>query len=313
MNKLSIIIFALCLNALGCNQKDATQNSTKINTRGLVFFVISDFGDNGYDYQKQVAESMGRVADSLSPEFIISSGDQFHVNGIRSINDPLWHSNFESIYTKPSLLVNWYPVLGNHEYHGNTQALVDYSSISRRWNMPAHYYTLVKKVNDSVKIRLVFIDTPPFVEKYRKDSAGYPDACKQDINKQLQWIDSVLTASAEKWKIVIGHHPIYSIDDKHGSTPELIEKLKPVLVKHKVDFYFAGHIHNFQHLAEDSGPLDYIVTSSACRPRPDSANYMTKFSSPLPGFDICSVTTDTFYLYFADTAGRVIYQYQKAK
>jgi hypothetical protein len=145
-------------------------------------------------------------------------------------------------------MVDWYPVLGNHEYHGNTQAVIDYSKISRRWNMPAHYYTLLKKVNDSVKIRLVFIDTPPFVHTYRDDTTGYPDACKQDLNKQLNWIDSVLSHSTEKWKIVIGHHPVYSSDAKHGSTPELIEQLKPILEKYKTDFYFAGHIHNFQIL-----------------------------------------------------------------
>ena len=40
----------------------------------------------------------------------------------------------------------WYGVLGNHEYRGNTQAMMDYSEISRRWNMPDRYYTLLRAV-----------------------------------------------------------------------------------------------------------------------------------------------------------------------
>jgi hypothetical protein len=310
--KLTFILVVTTAFFVGCSRpKVVPDKGILINKQGLMFFIISDFGCNGYGVQRQVAETMGCLADSLSPDFIVSSGDQFHVNGVRSVQDPIWLSNFENIYTRPSLHVNWYPVLGNHEYHGNTQALIDYSKISRRWCMPAHYYTLVKEVNDSVKIRLLFIDTPPFAEKYREDVEGYPDASKQNLQKQINWIDSVLSHSTEKWKVVIGHHPIYSVDGKHGNTSELIEKLKPLLEKYGVSFYFAGHIHNFQHLKSNNNPLDYIITSSACRQRPDSTNAMTRFSSPESGFTVCSVTADTFKLYFVNATGKAIYQFAK--
>lgn len=32
-------------------------------------------------------------------------------------------------------MLEWYPILGNHEYRGNTQAVIDYSKVSRRWVM----------------------------------------------------------------------------------------------------------------------------------------------------------------------------------
>lgn len=40
-------------------------------------------------------------------------------------------------------MLDWFPVCGNHEYRGNTQAFMDYGKVSRRWMMPAKYYTKV--------------------------------------------------------------------------------------------------------------------------------------------------------------------------
>ncbi len=55
------------------------------------------------------------------------------------------------------------------------------------------------------------------MDKYRNDSATYPDACKQDLQKQLSWIDSVLTSANEDWIIVAGHLPIYAETSKDDS------------------------------------------------------------------------------------------------
>jgi hypothetical protein len=53
-------------------------------------------------------------------------------------------------------MIPWYPILGNHEYRGNTQAVLDYSQVSARWEMPARYYTKVLE-NDDITVRLVMI------------------------------------------------------------------------------------------------------------------------------------------------------------
>ena len=49
-----------------------------------------------------------------------------------------------------------------------------------------------------------------------------------------------LAASQARWKIVIGHHPIYS-GGEHGDTAELIENILPLLHEHKVQAWFNGH------------------------------------------------------------------------
>ncbi|HRS19976.1 MAG TPA: metallophosphoesterase, partial [Bacteroidales bacterium] len=250
-----------------------------INSDAYNFYVVSDVGRNGYFKQKSLADTMGSFSERISPKFIISAGDCFHGLGVRSVQDPIFLTNFENIYTHPNLHCEWYPILGNHEYQGNTQALIDYSQISRRWCMPDRYYSITKKVSDSTMLKIVFIDTPPFVEKYRKETEKYPDACKQDIQKQLVWLEKTLAEAKEKWILVVGHHPIYSIDEKHGDTPELIEKVKPLLQKYKVDAYICGHIHNFQHLQIPDSGFEYFVNSSASLGRPNFENDSTKFTS----------------------------------
>ena len=77
----------------------------------------------------------------------------------RVLDDPLWMTNYELIYSHPELQIPWYPILGNHEYRGNTQAVLDYSNVSRRWQMPARYYSKVFE-EDGATLRVVFIAPP---------------------------------------------------------------------------------------------------------------------------------------------------------
>lgn len=139
------MLFALLLFSLNSIGLVVQAQPVAVDKMAYNFYIVSDAGRNGYYKQKIVAATMGELAENVHPKFIITSGDTFHYNGVRSTSDPLWMTNFESIYSDPELLVDWYPLFGNHEYRGNTQALIDYSKISRRWNMPAHYYSFTKK------------------------------------------------------------------------------------------------------------------------------------------------------------------------
>ena len=150
--------------------------------------VVSDLGRNGYYDQKPVAATMGRIAEETGPDAILALGDTHHYGGVESVTDPLWITNYELIYDHPELMVNWYPVCGNHEYRGNTQAVIDYSDISRRWKMPARYYFKVFE-DGGTSVGVVFIDTTPLIDKYRKKSDTYPDAANQDAEAQLQWLE----------------------------------------------------------------------------------------------------------------------------
>ncbi len=138
----------------------------------LNFYLANDLGRNGYYDQKTVAETMGKMAEAIDIEFVVAAGDIHHFEGVQSVSDPLWMTNYELIYTHPDLMIPWYPVCGNHEYRSNTDAVVAYSGISARWEMPSKYYTFVKD-EDGVTVRVVMLDTTPMIDKYREETDKY--------------------------------------------------------------------------------------------------------------------------------------------
>jgi tartrate-resistant acid phosphatase type 5 len=321
MRKILLVTLSLVILLASCSKQEkktivkSTADSVsyvpvKLQKGSRNFYVISDWGWNGFYKQQQVADAMTAFTDSVEPNFIVSCGDNFQISGVASVQDPLWISSFENIYRHPRLMVDWYPVLGNHDYKGNTQAEIDYSKISRRWHMPAHYYSIIKHVNDSVSMKLIFIDTPPLVDEYHKNAPGYPDIVNQDTAKQMKWLKEELS-SKEQWKFVFGHHPVFSSSHTHGNTKELIAKLKPILEKYHVQFYICGHDHDFQHSRVKSGNVDYIVTGTGGAPRPAFRNDSTIFSKSIPGFSLINIRADSATIFFMDTRGKAIYKYTR--
>ncbi len=286
-----------------------TQAEWKQLEKSVSFYVANDLGRNGYYDQKPIAELMGTMAETVSIECVAALGDVHHFEGVASVSDPLWMTNFELIYSHPELMLDWYPILGNHEYRGNTQAVLDYGKISRRWSMPACYYTKVLEDN-GVSVRLVFVDTTPMIDKYRKSTDKYPDAVREDYRVQLAWVDSVLTAAREDWVVVMGHHPIYADTGKDTSErADMQARLNSVLTRHdNVAMYICGHIHNFQHIRQKDCNIDYVVNTSGSLSRPKvKAVEGTRFCSGIPGFSLVSAGKDSLWLYLIDKAGKVAY------
>lgn len=293
-----------------------SHNSTKIvlsKTFGSAFnfIIVSDWGWNGYKHQQEVADQMEKTADSVHAKFIASCGDNFQVSGIASTQDPLWMTNFENIYKGLSLQVEWFPVLGNHDYKGSPQAEIDYSKISRRWRLTDHYYTFTKKINDSVSARFIFLDTPPLVAEYHKNPLEYPEIAKQDTAKEIKWLKDVLANSKEQWIMVFGHHPVFSASKTHGNTADMIRKVKPLLERYHAQFYFCGHDHDFQHLHEKDKNVEYIVTGTGGEPRPATTNEMSVFSESEPGFSVVSLRGDSLKLAFVGIKGNIIHTFAR--
>ncbi len=273
----------------------------------------NDLGRNGYYEQKPIAELMGNIAEAVGPDAFLALGDTHHCIGIGSVNDQLWMTNYELIYSHPELQVEWCPILGNHEYRGNTQAVIDYSGISRRWTMPSRYYSRIFD-NDGTRVKVVFIDTTPIIDKYRKDTAEYPDAGRQDVAAQLQWLDNELSRDDNAdWTIVAGHHPVYAQTPKQSSErDDMQKKIDPMLRKHKVDMYICGHIHNFQHIRKNG--IDYVVNTSGSLSRPDvSATDGTVFCDGGPGFSMLTATPKNLTVSLIDRTGNVIHQIIRTK
>lgn len=310
MRKLYILLLAVLL----CGGIQAQIKDYSIFDHKFNFYVANDLGRNGYYDQKPIAELMGEMAEKgVDPEFVLATGDIHHFEGVASVNDPLWMTNYELVYSHPELMIRWYPVLGNHEYRGNTQAVLDYGKVSRRWEMPARYYT--KVFNDKgMTMRVVWIDTAPLINKYREEKDKYPDACLQDDERQLAWIDSVLTAAKEDWVIVAGHHPIYAQTKKNESErTDMQQRLDPILRRYHVDMYICGHIHNFQHIRQKDSNIDYITNSAGSLSRKVAPIEGTLFCSPEPGFSIISANKNQLELRMIDKKGNILHTVTRTK
>lgn len=310
---LQTLLLLLSLPSLLTAQDDRSIAWLKSDTDGGFNFIIAtDLGRNGAYDQKHIANTMGIVADECDVEFIISSGDTFHYLGVQSTQDPLFRSNFEEVYAHPETQIPWYPILGNHEYRGNTQAVIDYSSISRRWEMPARYYLKSIPLEGGDNLDLFFIDTCPLIDKYRIESERYPDAVEQDRDHQLHWLEQELARSTAKHKVVIGHHPIYAQTSKDDTERMDMQKyVDPLLRKYGVDVYSAGHIHNFQHIQQPDSPVDYMVISSGSLARKVSPIEGTKYCSGETGFALVSVKEGRLHIYFLDKDGNTLYTFSR--
>ncbi len=272
------------------------------------FIVFGDWGSKGAPIQKNVANQMSVWAQNYNAKFIISTGDNFYENGVKSTSDYQWHATFEDVYTASSLQVPWYVVLGNHDYHGNVQAEIDYSNISSRWKMPSRYYTFSYQVNDSVSALFVVIDTSPIVISDEEYKQYTENVLKFNNNLQLNWLDSVLTNSTAKWKFVIGHHPVLS-GGYHGGQKEMQQLIKPILEKDNADIYFCGHDHDMQHLIDKKFPhVNYFVSGAGSEPRTcENTSYTLFHQGNIGGFLGAAIFQNEMKLVFIDENGEEIY------
>lgn len=282
--------------------------------QNINFILANDLGRNGYYDQRTVAATMGSVAENIDIECVVAAGDVHHFEGVRSTSDPLWITNFELIYNHPDLMIPWYAICGNHEYRSNPQAVVDYSDVSARWRTPARYYTRVIE-DDGITIRLVMLDTSPLIDKYRNDSGKYPDAVRQNLNRQLRWLDKTLAAATEDWVVVVGHHPIYAYTPKAESErTDMQRRVDSILRRHScVDMYLCGHIHNFQHIRAEGSDIDYVVNSSGSLSRSVKPIAGTLFCSDATGFSVVSANKSTLTLTMLDAHGIPLHTVTRSK
>ncbi|TRX58693.1 acid phosphatase [Fulvivirga sp. M361] len=294
-------------------QEKETLPALQVTEDALHFYVLGDWGRNGQFSQQKVADIMEKSAYVIEPEMILSTGDNFYDNGVGSTQDYNWISSYEQIYSGQYTHCPWYVVLGNHDYRGNIQAEIDYTHISRRWNMPDRYYTKDFKSDDGATATFVFIDTSPFEDDYYQEDKYKDVVAGQDTTAQIVWMDSVLSASKADWRIVVGHHPLYSGGQRLKKTANIQRHFDPIFKRNQVDLYFAGHEHDLQHIKPVDGMTHHIISGAGSEVRPTGMMQHSKFAKSVPGFVAASLTRDAILLQFVDVDGTVIYTFNIKK
>lgn len=274
------------------------------------FIALGDWGRRGHDHQQEVARQMGERAASAASRFTVTTGDNFYDNGVASTTDSHWRESFEQVYTAPALQRPWYPALGNHDYRGDPAAEIGYSSVSARWRMAGRFYQVPSDAGPEPLVELFVIDTQPMVHGCGDRVAASVDPriaanlkC-ENADVQLAWLERALAESRAAWKLVVGHHPIWS-GGEHGSTAVLIERLRPILERRGVAAYVNGHDHDLQHIRR--GALDCICSGGGSALRPTRMIEGSLFAQSLGGFALFRAERDALGFEFVSAAGQTAY------
>jgi tartrate-resistant acid phosphatase type 5 len=304
---------ALANSITNIDSEDIDGRSNLQNEGLLNFVAIGDWGRNGADHQLQVAKQMGDWVSNHANDFIISTGDNFYPSGVISEHDPLWHYSFENIYTDFALQWDWYPILGNHDYKSDPDAQVRYTKISRRWKMPARYYSKIFNLKGKGKVLIAFIDTNPLIPEFYKNSEYGPHVAGQQPEKQLEWLNQLLADPDPeiKWKIVVGHHPIYTVGPRTNNYDTLAVRkvLEDILQKNKVDAYLSGHDHSLQHIKVDHKHFHQFISGSGSEVTPVKSDLkISKFAAADYGFMHFAVDDKRLFAQIINHEGTKLYE-----
>lgn len=243
----------------------------------LRFVATADTG-SGDKNQFAVGEAIARYHDQNPFELAILGGDNIYNSG----DIALISSTFEQPYAKVLARgVQFRACLGNHDIRtANAAPQVSYPG----FNMLDRYYTY-----GAGPAQFFVLDTNGNI----------------DWKAQMKWLEESLKASTASWKIVYGHHPIYS-SGHYGTDPAFVARFTPLFKKYKVNLYINGHEHHY----ERSNPIDgttYLVTGhggASLRPvtakPPISAFAVSRF-----GFSTVELWADRMVIQGIGTDGTV--------
>lgn len=239
------------------------------------------FGDagTGKEMQYEVAKSMKRVCDHSGCDFAIMLGDNIYENGVDSVNDIQFINKFEKPYS--SFEIPFYVSLGNHDDRGDTNAQIEYTKKSKRWTMPARYYDFVKG-----NIHFIAIDSNDFDRKQRR------------------FIERKLNHSKSRWKVVFGHHPVYSYG-RHGHTKDLVKDLLPMLC-HSGAIYVSGHDHDLQVMQTPCG-VPLVVSGAAAKLRSTSKGKYSLFSLSEYGYSRMEFNENSFEIFMYNKSDDIVF------
>ena len=206
------------------------------------FAAIADNGFGSPD-QMAVAKSMWETYQQKPYPFVLMAGDNIYSYGEISLAKAYFEEPYAPLLKEN---VKFYAVLGNHDIIKSNNGLdqINYPL----FNMSDRYYSFTKGNTAGANIEFFAIDT--------NDNAPWLE--------QLAWLDRQLANSTAPWKIVFGHHPLYS-SGRHGSNPRLAAKLAPIFAKHKVSLYLCGHDHGYERFVPINGTT-YIVNGGGGAP-----------------------------------------------
>jgi 3',5'-cyclic AMP phosphodiesterase CpdA len=228
----------------------------------LRFVSVADTG-TGAAGQYAVARAMTRYHQQNPYDLVILAGDNIYNNGEIEKIDSVFEKPYQALLQKG---VKFQAVLGNHDVRtDNGDPQIGYSG----FNMPGRYYTFRRG-----DVQFIALDTNG----------------NADWNAQLPWLEAELSGSNAPWKIVFGHHQIYS-SGHYGLNKPFIENLTPLFQKYGVQLYINGHDHHYERSKPINGTT-YLICGAGAGTRPVGKSEWTANSAERLSFAAYEVYGD---------------------
>lgn len=213
------------------------------------------FGDagNNSDNQRKVRDAFKAYTQDKNLNALIMLGDNAYSFG----TDAEYQQNFFDIY-QDQFLKNTpvFAIPGNHDYHD----YVTFAEHAQQSGLLAYFdrFTMPTKgelggvASHTQSFYAFDLGNAHFIAL---DSYGLEDFKGTRVfdldGRQAKWLIKDLEANkTKKWKIVLIHHPPYSMGSHNSDTEaqliKIRENLTPIFEKYGVDVVFSGHSHDYE-------------------------------------------------------------------
>jgi hypothetical protein len=216
-----------------------------------------------------------------------------------------------------------YSALGNHDWKTSRKGVAlqtEWMQQQPNFHMDEQGYYSYKKGSAGNDVEFFVLDTNMLLSAHPFYEAPLnPDGSEMDVNKakrlglgefenpepherpkagedkkQLNWLISGLKNSTAKWKIVYGHHILWSIGGTKYAEGHVLRKLiMPALCQY-ADAYIAGHEHDLELLTDDCSKyqmankpkLPLIISGAASKMRGQHSNFAKYQEKTYPEYDL---------------------------
>lgn len=213
-----------------------------------------DEHETAFIYMGDIQDSIGGIANQLLKEAFRQNPDaEFFVCGgdlTERPTDAYWGETFESL-DSIGQAVPVLTVTGNHDY---LKGVI--GTLERRFSL-IHSFYLDSMVGENQVFTVRYKDMQLFCLDSNREFFY--------LWTQRQWLEAQLKKSEAKWKIVVLHHPLYSVK---GAMNNLIQRwmFDDLIQEHDVNLVLQGHEHAYARRG-DNGQQSTIYLISHCSPK----------------------------------------------
>lgn len=262
-------------------------------------FHTNDVTDSSFNFIfiGDIQDTLNGVTDSIITDIAHRhDGVDFYLLGgdfIHRPHDLYWGEGFRGI----SAIATTFPVMavsGNHEHR---KGLLSKSEM--RFPLHFAYFLPEYHANDYCFYTIKYDNA----DIYLLDS--HCDILR--LYKQRRTLENALKESTAQWKIVVLHHPPYSIRNKWNNL-HLRWMFAPIFSKYNVHLVLSGHEHGYARIEPDRDGYTPIYTISHCSTKTYEHSHSTiaeQYGNESRYYQLISVDNDTMTMECYTTSGDI--------